>query len=90
MSLPWGGLFDIDGNWTTPHDWHRVGRSVDFSKHYKDGNGNNLEVTFFDEDGNVTKITEIINDDKLDKYFKNRNCTRKEKEIGKIHYQCTK
>jgi hypothetical protein len=29
MSLPWGGLFDIDINWTTPHRAHRIGKSVD-------------------------------------------------------------
>jgi hypothetical protein len=29
MSLPLGGLFDIDNNWTTDHKTHRVGRHVD-------------------------------------------------------------
>ena len=29
MSLPWGGLFDINNNWSTPHSLHRVGKSVD-------------------------------------------------------------
>jgi hypothetical protein len=29
MSLEWGGLFDINGNWKTPHSLHRVGKSVD-------------------------------------------------------------
>lgn len=29
MSLPLGGLFDIDNNWRTPHFTHRVGRHVD-------------------------------------------------------------
>jgi hypothetical protein len=29
MSLEWGGLFDINGDWRTPHSLHRVGRSVD-------------------------------------------------------------
>jgi hypothetical protein len=29
MSLEWGGLFDINGSWGTPHSLHRVGRSVD-------------------------------------------------------------
>lgn len=92
MSLPWGGLFDIDGNWKPPHDYHRIGRSVDFSKHYKDGNGNDLEVTFFDEDGNVAEVTEIVDDDKLDEFFEDENfeCTRKEKDKGLIHYQCPK
>lgn len=29
MSLEWGGLFDINNNWATPHIWHRTGKSVD-------------------------------------------------------------
>ena len=29
MSLPWGGLFDINNNWSTPHSKHRMGKSVD-------------------------------------------------------------
>ena len=29
MSLPWGGLFDISGNWAPSHHWHRTGKSVD-------------------------------------------------------------
>ena len=92
MSLPYGGLFDINGDWDTPHDWHRVGRSVDFSKYYKDSGGNNIQVVFYDEDGNVIKTTDLITDDDLDKYFaeKKYKCTRKEKSIGKIHYECPK
>ena len=92
MSLPSGGLFDINGDWDTPHDWHRVGRSVDFSKYYKDSGGNNIQVVFYDEDGNVIKTTDLITDDDLDKYFaeKKYKCTRKEKSIGKIHYECPK
>lgn len=29
MSLPWGGLSDINGNWENPHSTHNNGRSVD-------------------------------------------------------------
>ncbi len=29
MSLPFGGVFDIDANWTRDHDEHRAGRDVD-------------------------------------------------------------
>ena len=29
MSLPYGGLFDKDGNWKPPHGLHRVGESAD-------------------------------------------------------------
>ncbi len=33
MSLPRGGLFDINENWVTPHCRHRTGTSVDVSKY---------------------------------------------------------
>jgi hypothetical protein len=29
MSLPYGGLFDINANWSTPHVSHRLGTDVD-------------------------------------------------------------
>lgn len=32
MSLPMGGLFDIDASWEPPHKRHRNGRSVDISR----------------------------------------------------------
>jgi hypothetical protein len=32
MSLPKGGLFDINSNYATPHTWHRVGQSADINK----------------------------------------------------------
>ncbi len=31
MSLVQGGLFEINGNWTTPHQFHRLGRNCDIS-----------------------------------------------------------
>ncbi|MCX7641831.1 MAG: hypothetical protein N2Z20_04270 [Elusimicrobiales bacterium] len=31
-SLIWGGIFDINGKWTTPHDGHDVGVHIDISK----------------------------------------------------------
>ncbi len=90
MSLPLGGLFDIDGDWKPPHDFHRVGRSVDFTKFYRDASNNNIEVFISDEDGNVIETTGIIDDDDLDKRFSKKDCTRKEKKEGLIHYQCPK
>jgi hypothetical protein len=39
MTLPFGGLFDINGNWQPPHTYHRVGKSVDLSRFYKDARG---------------------------------------------------
>lgn len=29
ISLPNGGLFDINGNWTSPHSLHQIGQNVD-------------------------------------------------------------
>ena len=29
ISLPWGGLFDVTGDWVQPHESHRRGRGVD-------------------------------------------------------------
>jgi hypothetical protein len=31
MSLPVGGLFDIDGGWRSPHTFHRLGTSCDYN-----------------------------------------------------------
>lgn len=30
ISLKWGGLFDISGEWAMPHEFHRYGRQADF------------------------------------------------------------
>lgn len=32
MSLMWGGLFDINENWNSPHSLHRTGESVDIDR----------------------------------------------------------
>lgn len=32
MSLPWGGLFDLNQNWKTPHEEHRSGNNIDVGK----------------------------------------------------------
>jgi hypothetical protein len=29
LSLPAGGIFDLGGTWSPPHNWHRTGTSVD-------------------------------------------------------------
>jgi len=36
MSLPWGGLFDVSGNWSTPHISHREGKDVDIDRYVYD------------------------------------------------------
>ncbi len=38
-SLPWGGLFDISGQWRSPHSTHRSGWAVDLSKWAVDSTG---------------------------------------------------
>ncbi|MCM8808374.1 MAG: hypothetical protein NC926_10655 [Candidatus Omnitrophica bacterium] len=51
ISLPYGGLFDINGNWTVPHSTHRMGQNADI-----EGTG---------EEGKFRKpqeIEEIINE----------------------------
>jgi hypothetical protein len=89
MSLPKGWLFDIGGDWLPPHTLHREGRSVDFSKYYRDNIGNIINVTIYKK-GKPVKTTTIIDDDKLDQYFRDMKCKRYEKNIGKIHYECPK
>jgi hypothetical protein len=32
MSLEWGGLFDVNENWSSPHSLHRTGESVDIDR----------------------------------------------------------
>lgn len=43
MSLEWGGILDINGDWSCPHVRHRTGRSVDLSRYtIKIVNGNSV------------------------------------------------
>ncbi|MBI5197218.1 MAG: hypothetical protein HZA19_01270 [Nitrospirae bacterium] len=37
LSLPWGGLFDINNNWLPPHQTHRFGTDADINR--TDGGG---------------------------------------------------
>lgn len=32
MSLHWGGLFDVNENWSAPHSLHRTGKSIDIDR----------------------------------------------------------
>jgi len=68
MSLPAGGLFDINDNWGTPHSTHRVGTSVDIN--HIDGGGFQVDETFLDEQAKI------------------KNCSRWERDVGLIHYEC--
>ncbi len=36
MSIRWGGLFDINGNWNNPHMSHRRGEDVDIDRNVYD------------------------------------------------------
>jgi hypothetical protein len=47
MSLPFGGLFDINGNWRNPHQTHREGRNCDIEDDLFIG-GNEVEDAFHD------------------------------------------
>lgn len=46
MSLPYGGIFDFEGNWGPPHNFHRIGTNVDIRSkemigdRFKDSNVN--------------------------------------------------
>lgn len=88
MSLPWGGLFDINGDWQTPHSLHRVGKSVDFSKYYKDTLGNATSVGIY-IDGTLRQTTNMVDEEKLDKKFSDLHFKRLEAP-QKIHYESQK
>jgi hypothetical protein len=89
MSLPQGGLFDVNGNWSPSHTWHRLGKSVDFSKYYRDRNGRVVDIDIYRDDKVVGRTT-LIDQEKLDEYFRKQQCARWERGIGKIHYECKK
>lgn len=90
MSLPDGGLFDIKGNWGPKHYTHKEGKSADFSSYYKDSCDNSVEVTFYNQDGTVYETTNTIDSKLLDNVFAEQDCARKERDLGLIHYECTK
>lgn len=93
MSLPNGGGFDIAGGWNADiqkgaagHILHREGKSVDFSKYYRDANGNIILVNIY-RDGVLVKTTNRIDQDLLDRLFDQLGFDRKEIKIDKIHYE---
>jgi hypothetical protein len=89
MSLPSGGLFDINGNWSPPHNLHRVGKSVDFSHFYRDASGTTISVNVY-VDGQLIETTNAIDEGLLDKRFDLLDFDRKERLIGLIHYESRK
>jgi hypothetical protein len=95
MSLPFGGGFDIRGGWeqdisgqrgAAGHQFHRVGKSVDFSRYYRDANGRTITVNIF-RDGQLIQTTNEINESRLDSYFDRRGFDRWERSIRKMHYE---
>jgi hypothetical protein len=89
MSLPFGGLFDINGSWSSPHELHRAGESIDFSHFYRDAAGAGIFVDSY-IDGQLVETTNMIDEDLLDKMFDLLDFDRKEKLIGLIHYESRK
>lgn len=85
MSLPWGGLFDVLGNWRPKHDLHRVGKSVDFSKFYRNASGDKISVGIY-IDGTLRQTTNTIDEEKLDNKFSALHFKRLEAPL-KIHYE---
>lgn len=93
MSLPFGGGFDIAGGWAqnvvpgnSGHILHREGKSVDFSKYYKDAVGNNIQVNIY-RDGVFVRTTNRVDQRLLDRLFREQDYKREEKKIDKIHYE---
>ncbi len=90
MSLPWGGLFDYqDGDWHPPHQYHRVGKSVDFSHFYTDASGKRTPLMLY-VDGKPWKTFSMIDEKTLDDCFKQEGFVRWERSIHKIHYELRK
>jgi hypothetical protein len=85
MSLPWGGEFDINGNWQSPHEYHRLGISIDFSSYYRDSAGNVVLVDLFRDDAFV-RSTNTINQSFLDDCFDRLGFDRWEAPTL-IHYE---
>ncbi|MCL5020907.1 MAG: hypothetical protein M1339_04430 [Bacteroidetes bacterium] len=88
MSLPWGGLFDIHGDWLPPHSLHRVGKSVDFSRFYRDASGKVISVDIY-IDGTLRQTTNEVDQSLLDEDFSLFSFKRLEAP-ALIHYESKK
>jgi hypothetical protein len=76
MSLPWGGVFDLNDNWDCPHVLHRLGRSADVN-HAAVGDG-----------GETVPVDQELADEKarnlgLTRFERNDQDPRKDR----IHYE---
>jgi hypothetical protein len=89
MRLPLGGKFEIRGDWESgngPHQYHREGKSIDFSHTYRDNMGRVIETDIF-EDSELIETTNRIDENKLDFWFNRRGFDRWERTINLIHYE---
>ncbi len=66
MSIRWGGLFDINGNWSTPHLSHRTGEDVDIDRNVWDTVRNQYIEIWCLKDQQLKKLVE--------KYSGSLNC----------------
>ncbi len=85
MSLLQGGLFDFIRDWQPPHEYHRVGQSVDFSSYYRDLNGEIVTVDVI-RDGALLPSTNMIDQSVLDDCFDREGFDRWESP-DLIHYE---
>ncbi|MFB3852092.1 MAG: hypothetical protein ACE14Q_09255 [Acidobacteriota bacterium] len=79
MSLEWGGILDIDGDWSCPHVRHRTGRSVDLSRY---------TIKIVDGNSVLEDIDIKVLKDKLNNTTLRLNDKEWEKQ-GKIHLDYT-
>jgi hypothetical protein len=56
-SLVWGGQFDIDGDWDTPHVGHQRGVAIDIRANEADGN---IPASLFDSFRDLVSTTKTI------------------------------
>ena len=93
MSLPLGGGFDLHGGWNQDiqrggagHEYHRLGKSADFSYFYRNANGQVITVNIYIDD-ELRQTTNRIDDVELDQRFDRVGFDRWERRIRKIHYE---
>lgn len=72
MSLPWGGLFDINHTWDVPHSKHRLGHSMDVNHGAQKPNGGTEDIFGKKED-------------KLNRIAGNLGLTRYEASPDRLH-----
>lgn len=69
MSLRWGGLFDIKGNWRPPHSEHRYGRQADLRRIIWSPSGQMIPMPKEQED----KLVEIACKNKTQVLIENKD-----------------